>query len=157
MISGVMQKKLIRRTDERGFFVELIRNTDPFFLEGFAQLSHSFMRGGIVKAWHIHKTQVDWWYAVGGVIQAVLCDLRDGSPTYKKIDEFLLGKSGEDFILKIPAGVAHGCKILEGPADLIYITSVIYTREEEGRIPYNDPDIGYDWVQGIPITNMKIT
>ena len=61
-IEGVEIKELVTHPDERGYFREVIRKTDPFFEEGFAQLSHSLMHPGSAKAWHIHKTQVDWWY-----------------------------------------------------------------------------------------------
>jgi len=158
MISGVIIKELVRHPDERGFFEEMIRKTDDFFSEGFGQVSHSFMVSGVVKAWHIHKTQVDWWYVVSGVVKAVLYDLRESSKTFKQLNEFILGKEGDpNKILKIPTGVAHGLKVLEGPADLVYVTSSPYSKDEEGRIPYDDLDIGYDWVQGMPITNKNIT
>jgi dTDP-4-dehydrorhamnose 3,5-epimerase len=158
MISGVMIKKLVRHPDERGYFEELIRKTDDFFAEGFGQVSHSHMLAGVVKAWHIHKTQVDWWYVVRGVIKVALYDTREHSETHKELNEFTIGsKEGQNKIIKVPAGVAHGLKVMEGPADLVYVTSGIYVKDEEGRIPYDDPDIGYDWVQGMPITNKNIT
>ena len=157
MINGVTTKPLVRHPDERGFFEELIRASDPFFKEGFGQLSHSYMLEGVVKAWHVHKTQVDWWYVMKGTVQVVLYDTRQSSETYNKIQEFVAGEEGEPVIIKIPAGVAHGCKVLKGPADLVYVTSGEYSKTEEGRILYNDPAIGYDWVQGKPITNKNIT
>lgn len=158
MIDGVMVKDLVRHPDERGFFEEMIRMTDTFFTEGFGQLSHSYMLPGVVKAWHIHKTQVDWWYVVRGTIKLALYDTREKSQTYQELDEFALGASeGKNKIIRIPPGVAHGLKVTEGPADLVYVTSGMYSKDEEGRIPYNDPTIGYDWVQGVPITNKNIT
>jgi dTDP-4-dehydrorhamnose 3,5-epimerase len=157
MITGVMIKKLVRRPDERGYFEELIRKTDEFFAEGFGQLSHSFMVGGVVKAWHVHKTQIDWWFCATGKIKMAVYDLRESSPTYKELNEFILGDEPDNIIVKIPAGVAHGMKVLEGPCHFVYATSRTYDPAEEGRVQYNDPDIGYDWVQGMPITNKNIT
>jgi dTDP-4-dehydrorhamnose 3,5-epimerase len=157
MINGVMIKELIRHPDERGYFEEIIRKSDPFFSEGFAQLSRSHMVDGVVKAWHIHKTQIDWWYAATGIIKSVLYDSRPNSPTYKQLDEYIMGEGQKSIVLKIPAGIAHGLKVLQGPADLIYVTSGIYSKEEEGRIQYTDLGIGYDWVQGKAISNTKIT
>ncbi|MBI3342966.1 dTDP-4-dehydrorhamnose 3,5-epimerase family protein [Candidatus Gottesmanbacteria bacterium] len=157
MIDGVRTKDMVRHPDERGFFVELIRVSDPIFAEGFGQLSRSSMITGVVKAWHVHKTQVDWWYVVKGRVKVALYDTRAGGVTYKELNEFILGEEGQDIILKIPAGVAHGLKVIKGPAELVYVTSGIYSKEEEGRIPYDDADIGYDWVQGMEITNKNIT
>lgn len=158
MINGVVVKELQRYPDERGFFEEIIRVTDDFFSEGFGQVSHSSMHAGVVKAWHIHKTQIDWWYVVRGVVKAVMYDHRPDSSTYKTLLEVTLGDPGTpNKVIKIPFGVAHGLKVLEGPADLVYVTSGTYSKDEEGRIPYDDPSIAYDWVQGTPITNKNIT
>lgn len=157
MIDGVMVKQLVRHPDERGYFEEIIRNTDDFFAEGFGQLSHSYMVEGVVKAWHLHTTQIDWWFCVTGKIKAALYDTREGSPTKGETDEFMLGDVPNNIVLKIPAGVAHGMKVLEGPCHFVYATSKTYTPAEEGRIQYDDTKIGYDWVQGKPITNTKIT
>lgn len=158
MIDGVLIKDLVRYPDERGFFEEIIRASDEFFKEGFGQMSRSFMRTGVVKAWHIHKTQIDWWYCIDGMIKVALYDNRSDSKTYRQLDEFIVGKSEEaNKVIKIPPGVAHGLKVLKGPANLVYVTSSMYSKDEEGRISYNDPDIGYDWVAGMLITNKKIT
>jgi dTDP-4-dehydrorhamnose 3,5-epimerase len=51
-------------------------------------------------------------------------------------------------VLKIPPGVAHGCKAIGGTSHLIYVTSSVYNTNEEGRIPHDDPEIGYDWLAG---------
>lgn len=157
MISGVMVKELVRHPDERGYFEELIRKTDDFFSEGFGQLSHSYMVQDVVKAWHVHKTQTDWWFCATGKIKMAVYDMRKNSPTYKEMNEYILGDEPDNIIVKIPAGVAHGMKVLEGPCHFIYVTSGIYSKDEEGRIPYDDPSIGYDWIQGVPITNKNIT
>jgi dTDP-4-dehydrorhamnose 3,5-epimerase len=145
MIKGVVVKKLEKHIDERGFFEELIRVTDEFFKEGFGQLSHAVRHEGMVVAWHYHPTQVDWWYVSRGKLKLALYDLREDSPTKGEIQEFLMGEGEESIVLKIPAMVAHGLKVLKGPAELFYITSKIYNPEEEGRISPDDPKIGYDW------------
>src|SRR6476661_1485728 len=90
-IEGVEIKDLVTHPDERGFFREIIRSTDPFFEEGFGQLSHSLMYTGAAKAWHIHKVQVDWWYVPIGVLKVALHDTRPGSRTHREIMQFLMG------------------------------------------------------------------
>lgn len=145
LINQVEVKKLKRHKDDRGFFEEIIRVTDDFFKEGFGQLSHSYMHQGVIKAWHVHKTQIDWWYLARGTIWAALYDMREKSKTYRMINEFLLEKDGENIVLKIPARVAHGLKVVKGPAELFYVTSKTYNPEEEGRISHDEKSIGYDW------------
>ena len=151
LIEGVKIKELVRNKDERGFFEELIRVSDEFFSEGFGQLSHSFMYPQVIKAWHIHKTQIDWWYVAKGDLHVGLYDTRQNSPTYKLLNEFLLGEHGQNIVLKIPPGVAHGCKVIGGQSELFYVTSSVYNTDEEGRIPPDDKNIGYDWVNIPPL------
>lgn len=148
MIHGVQIKSLTTHSDERGFFREIIRKTDTFFEEGFGQFSHSMMYPGVAKAWHIHKTQVDWWYVPIGNLKVVLHDLREGSATKGETLEIFLGENYPAQVLKIPPGVAHGCKVIGGVTHLFYITSKTYDPDEEGRIAYDDVDIGYDWLAG---------
>ena len=151
MIEGVEIKELRTHPDERGFFREVIRVTDGFFGEGFAQLSHSYMFPGVAKAWHVHKTQVDWWYVPVGALKLALYDTREDSPTHGRRQEIYLGEQYPAQVVKIPPGVAHGCRAL-APTHLLYVTSHTYDPTEEGRIPHDDPSIGYDWTAGPPIT-----
>ena len=148
MIAGVAIKKLVTHPDDRGYFRELIRGTDGFFSEGFGQWSVSMMVSGVIKAWHIHREQTDWWYVASGTLKVALHDTRPESPTFRETNEFLMGDDQEPAILKIPPGVAHGCKCLNDRSTLFYITSKTYNPDDEGRIPHDDPAIGYDWIAG---------
>lgn len=107
---------------------------------------------GAVKAWHIHKTQIDWWYVHCGVLKVALHDLRESSKSRGKTMEMLMGDNQESAIVKIPPGVAHGCKCLSGPVDLFYVTSNVYDPSDEGRIAHDDKRIGYDWTSPTRIT-----
>ena len=114
------------------------------------------MYSGTIKAWHVHQIQTDWWYVPVGVIKAVLVDLRvEGYDMNDwqslrhypvkadRIQEYLLGDNQPAQVLRIPPGVAHGLKVLQGPAHLFYVTSHVYNPEDEGRIPFDA--LGYDW------------
>jgi dTDP-4-dehydrorhamnose 3,5-epimerase len=151
LIHDVSIKELVRHKDERGYFEEIIRVNDDFFKEGFAQLSHSVMYPGVIKAWHIHKTQIDWWYIDHGTLKVALYDKRDDSPTRGVLNEFYLGENGDNLVLRIPPGVAHGCRVMGDTAELVYITSGVYNPDEEGRIAHDDQEIGYDWLKMPPI------
>ena len=106
------------------------------------------MYPGTAKAWHIHHRQTDWWYVIGA-IKVALYDMREGSPTRGKLMEFMMGDS-EVTCLRIPPGVAHGCRAME-LSHILYVTSNVYSPDEEGRIAHDDPEIGYDWTAGPPI------
>jgi len=148
VIEGVEIKELTTHADERGFFREIIRETDPFF-ERFGQWSHSLMYAGTAKAWHHHARQTDWWYVIG-TLKVALHDLREGSPTRGETMEFLLGDRFARCV-KIPPGVAHGCRALE-LSHLLYVTSSVYDPSDEGRIAHDDPALGYDWTAFPKIT-----
>jgi dTDP-4-dehydrorhamnose 3,5-epimerase len=148
MLQGVEIKELATHADSRGFFREIIRVTDNFFDEGFGQWSHSLMYPGVAKAWHIHREQTDWWYVVGGPLKVALYDARLESPTYGQMMELFMGDNFPARVLKIPPGVAHGCKAIGSAAHLFYITSHTYNAADEGRIPHDEPAIGYDWTAG---------
>jgi len=148
VIEGVEIKELTTHADERGFFREIIRETDPFF-ERFGQWSHSLMYAGTAKAWHHHARQTDWWYVIG-TLKVALHDLREGSPSRGETMEFLLGDRFARCV-KIPPGVAHGCRALE-LSHLLYVTSSVYDPSDEGRIAHDDPALGYDWTAFPKIT-----
>ncbi len=152
-VDGVIVKDLPRFPDERGFFQEIIRASDPFFAPGFAQFSWCRRKDGTITAWHLHPRQWDWWFVPHGVMKAVLHDLRVDSPTQGNTFEIYLGENNSEKVLAIPPGVAHGYKVTQGPMELFYVTSREYNwthpappEGEEGRIPHDDPGIGYDWL-----------
>jgi dTDP-4-dehydrorhamnose 3,5-epimerase len=145
MIEGVQVKELVGHADDRQVFREVIRVSDTFFAEGFGQLSYALMHPGTAKAWHVHRTQVDWWYVPSGALRLALFDTRTSSPTHRELQEILLGPEYGHKVVRIPPGVAHGCRVLGGPTQLFYVTSREYDPAEEGRIPHDDPTIGYDW------------
>ncbi len=150
MIEGVEVIKLTTHADERGFFREVLRLDN---IEKFGQWSHSSSFTGTIKAWHIHQVQTDWFYCPIGFMKVVLCDMRHTPwpnlpvPEYLirvlKFDEYLLGDNQPAQVLCIPPGVAHGLKVLQGPAHLFYVTSHSYNPDDEGRIPFDA--LGYDW------------
>ncbi len=148
MLQGIIFKELKTFPDDRGFFREIIRCTDDFFKEGFGQLSHSLMFDNVIKAWHYHEIQTDWWYVASGVIRVGLCDMREDGPTHKETMDFLMGDLQAARVIKIPPGVAHGCKTVQGPVHLFYITSHVYDPTDEYRIPHDDPGIDFDWLKG---------
>jgi dTDP-4-dehydrorhamnose 3,5-epimerase len=141
-LEGVEIKDLVTHPDERGFFREIIREDDAFF-DHFGQWSHSLMYPGTAKAWHLHKRQTDWWYCIGS-LKVALHDLREGSKTRGQTMTFLMGDRVGSTCLKIPPGIAHGCRALE-LSHLLYVTSNVYNPADEGRLPHDDPSIGFDW------------
>ena len=148
MIEGVEIKELTIHPDDRGMLAEVVKATDAFASpHPFGQISHTVTYPGVVKAFHWHRRQTDYWYCVVGNIRAGLVDLRAGSPTEGEKMAVYLGEWGRS-VLKIPAGVAHGYQVLgHEPAHLIYYTTEPYDPRapDEERTAWDDPTIGFDW------------
>ena len=113
------------------------------------------MSHNVVKAWHYHHVQFDWWYVGIGVVETVLYDNRPESSTYRSKLRFLMGDAYasthqfEDPIhtvcVRIPPGVLHGLRVLSDEAHLFYVTSETYNPNEEGRFRFDSPLVPHEW------------
>jgi len=110
-----------------------------------SQVSAALNYPGAIKAFHYHLHQTDCWTPVKGLMQVALVDLRRGSPTFGWRNTLYVGALRPWQIL-IPPGVTHGYKVIGGQeALLVYMTDKFYNPQDEGRIPYDNPFIHYDW------------
>ena len=148
LINGVQVTPFEIWPDDRGYFLEvarLARDLGDDFPQKTTQVSAALNYPGIIKAFHFHRIQTDFWVPAGGVLQVALVDLRCNSNTYGTKNTLYVGTL-RPWQLLIPPGVAHGYKVIGKQSSvLIYVTNRIYTPEDEGRIPYNNTDINYDW------------
>ena len=80
-----------------------------------------------------------------GDVKLGLFDLREDSASYRKLMEILMGETLGRKVVKIPPGIAHGYRIINGPMHIIYVTDREYDPSDDLRIPHDDPGIGYDW------------
>lgn len=159
-IHDVRVKTFVKHADQRGFFIEQLKRGDrdddghPFIDDPpFAQMSRSlvYARGGnppeLIKAFHWHKRQWDYWDIVVGNARVVLVDLRPDSPTCGTIQTLFLGENSPRMVA-IPPLVAHGYQCL-GMQDvhLVYYVTEPYNPADpdEGRIAWDDRRIGFDW------------
>lgn len=152
LISGVRVEPMTLHTDDRGFFAELARlGAKGMAAEMIAgggkqiQISTTLTYPGTIKAIHYHYHQTDLWAPIAGMLQVFLCDMRRKSPTFGLINTLYIGLL-RPWELLIPPGVGHGYKVLgTQPGQLVYVTDRYYNPEDEGRIAYDHPNIGYDW------------
>lgn len=148
LIEGVRIEPVALWPDDRGYFLEVQRlgqGLAAAFPTSSTQISAAYNYPGSIKAFHYHLRQTDCWAPVVGLLQVALADLRVGSPTYGARNTMYIGALRPWQIL-IPPGVAHGYKVIGSvPAVLVYLTDRFYDPQDEGRIPYNDPHIQYDW------------
>lgn len=159
-LQDVMVKPLLVHVDQRGYFTEQLKRGDlsddgrPFTPnQPFAQMSRtlSYARGGnppeLIKAFHWHEKQWDYWDVVSGDARIVLVDLREESATAGAIQVVFAGEHAPK-VVAIPPRVAHGYQVLSmKDVTLCYYVTEPYDPDnpDEGRIPYDDPRIGFDW------------
>lgn len=151
LIDGVQIEPLQIYPDDRGFFTELARlgkglatNMVPDAVHKI-QVSLTLTYPGTIKAIHYHSEQTDLWAPISGMVQVFLYDLRRHSKTFGAINTIFAGRF-QPWEILIPPGVAHGYKALGvEPIQLVYFTDRHYNPADELRLPYNHPDIAYDW------------
>lgn len=148
LIAGVAAQPFPIYPDDRGYFLEVQRigrGLIANFLSETTQISAAINFPGTIKAFHYHLHQTDCWTPVKGMFQVALADLRLDSPTFGQRNTLYVGGLRPWHVL-IPPGVAHGYKVIGGDeALLVYLTDRFYNPKDEGRIPFDDPSIGYDW------------
>ena len=146
MIHGVTVKDLKLIADERGFLMEILRSDDPLF-QRFGQAYVTSAYPGVVKAWHYHTRQTDYFCVLAGMAKVVLYDARQDSPTHGEISEFYLGEQARR-LLVIPPLVYHGFKnIGEGLCLLLNLPTETYDYaqpDEYRAVPHGGP-VPYDW------------
>ncbi|MBN1505088.1 MAG: dTDP-4-dehydrorhamnose 3,5-epimerase family protein [Candidatus Eisenbacteria bacterium] len=146
MIDGVKTKQLRVIPDERGYLMEMLRSDDPLFRK-FGQVYVSVAYPGVVKGWHYHKNQTDYFTIVKGMMKVVLYDLRKDSPTFGELNEFFMGELNP-MLLVIPPFVAHGMKAIgTEPGYLVNCTTEPYEYKspDEFRITPHSGEIPYNW------------
>lgn len=148
LIEGVRVRAYALWPDDRGYFLEVHRMAQGLaqdFPAATTQISAALSYPGTIKAFHVHRYQTDLWVPAQGMFQIVLVDLRPGSPTFG-VKNTLYAGALRPWQVLIPPGVGHGYKIIgESSGMLVYVTDRFYNPDDEGRIPYDDASIQYDW------------
>jgi dTDP-4-dehydrorhamnose 3,5-epimerase len=146
--------------DARGFFLESYNErvmADLGIREHFVQDNHSYSTRNVVRGLHyqIQHPQGKLIRVITGEILDVVVDLRKSSRTFGKWGAVRL--SGENKrMLWIPAGYAHGFRVVSDSAHVLYKATDFYTPESERTLAWNDPDLKVDWqLDGDPTVSGK--
>lgn len=136
--------------DSRGFFFEAF-NHKPFAEAGitanFVQDNQSKSSYGVIRGLHYQlnpHAQAKLVRVLEGRILDVAVDMRKGSPTYGQHFSIELSDQNKAQLF-IPPGFAHGFSVLSQTATVLYKCDAYYSKESEGGICYNDPQIGINW------------
>lgn len=155
-ISGLYVVEPAVYGDARGYFMETYNRGD-FHRAGltmeFVQDNESSSVRGVLRGMHfqIKYPQGKLVRVTKGEVYDVAVDIRPGSATYKQWEGAYLSAENKRQ-LYIPPGFAHGFLVISETAEFCYKCSEFYHPEDEGRLKWNDPELGIDW----PAEGMEI-
>ena len=136
--------------DDRGYFFESY-NEETFRRQGidirFVQDNQSHSRYGVIRGLHYQldpHAQTKLVRVIQGRVLDVAVDIRKGSPTFGKYMAIELSAENKLQFL-IPRGFAHGFSVLSETADLAYKCDGLYSKDSEGGIRYDTPELNIDW------------
>lgn len=148
-IDGVVVKDLVVHPDDRGRLFEVLRADEPMFSR-FGQAYVTTTYPGVVKAWHRHQRQDDYFCCLVGMIKLVIHDGRPGSPTAGQTQEIWLGEHRLRLVI-VPRGTWHGWTcVSEKEAMILNLVTEPYNRQDpdEQRLPpHHNGVIDYDWAR----------
>ena len=146
--------------DERGFFFESYNRrlmAEVGIVEEFVQDNHSCSSRNVLRGLHyqLKHPQGKLVRVAEGEILDVAVDMRRSSPTFGRWEAVRL--SGENKrTLWIPAGFAHGFRVLSEKAHVLYKATDFYSPEHERTLAWNDPELKINWeLDGEPIVSAK--
>jgi len=108
---------------------------------GGGQINVSTQHPGVVKAWHRHQKQTDFWVAIGGHLKVGVWREDDGACWHAVIGD------RRPAIVVIPPSLWHGAATVgPDPATLLYYVNEVFDPEhpDEERRPH-DALAGFPW------------
>ena len=160
--------------DSRGYFFESFSQREfeeKVRKINFVQDNESMSSYGVMRGLHFQAppfTQSKLVRCVKGAVLDVAVDIRKGSPTYGQhvacllcghdeegkaiaakhkafFNHLPLRETGEGLQFFVPRGFAHGFAVLSETAVFQYKCDEFYHANDEGRLAWNDPEIGIEW------------
>jgi dTDP-4-dehydrorhamnose 3,5-epimerase len=144
--------------DARGFFKETFSRNKyaaAGMTDDWVQDSVSRSRRNVIRGMHIDARMAKLVQALKGTIFDVIVDMREGSPTYKRWEGFVLSDDNHRQ-LYVPAGFAHGFLAQSDDVIVMYKMSAHYDPAYESGVRWNEPSIGIAWpLDGEPLISPK--
>ncbi len=130
----------------------LLPNGLYFKHDKFSTSKHNVLRG-------IHGDRKSWKLVscVYGEIQQVVVDLRQGSPTYRKWQDFAINHN-DPLLVLIPPNMGNAYFVKSDQA--VYHYKLAYTgdyidADQQFSVSWNDESIGIQWLTDSPILSTR--
>ena len=145
-------------SDERGFFRELFHKDELEKITGSkfdgVQMNHSRSKPGVIRGIHAEERNKIIYPVCGQVFIAVV-DIRLDSPTFAKVETFLVGDDNR-IGLFIPKGLANSlCVTGDTIVDYIYLVDAYWDGSDTRAIAWDDPDLNINWPVKNPIISER--
>ena len=148
-MKGVLVVPLRRHDDERGWFMELRR--ESVLPDRTVQTNISFSRAGTVRGLHFHaRGQSDLFVCVSGMIRVVALDRETGETFAEDV--------GDDnpAAVWVPGHHAHGFEALTDALVLYHVTREYDPDDpDEHGIPWDDARVRHLWSTASPILSAR--
>jgi dTDP-4-dehydrorhamnose 3,5-epimerase len=146
-IDGIVVLPLKQIEDERGAVLHMIRSDSSFFSK-FGEIYFSVVTTDVIKAWKRHRAMTQHFAVPMGRIHLVLFDDRTDSSSKGQVEEIILGRPDQYYLICIPPMIWYGFKgISEMPALLANCSDMPHNPNESEQLPVSTDYISYDWGQ----------
>ena len=151
MIAGVVRIPLRRFEDERGWVVEIRR--ESMLPKPTAQTNVTFSRRGVIRGLHYHERgQDDLWACLEGTARVVVLDRETGEAFTEDIGD------SNPVALYIPGHLAHGFEALTDVLFCYHVTEEYDPADpDEHEIRWDDPRVKHLWRTQSPILSKRDT
>jgi len=149
VIDGLLRVPLRRFEDERGWFVELRR--ESALPRATRQTNLSFSRRRVIRGLHYHERgQDDLFACIQGMARVVVLDRSSGEAYTEDIGD------ENPVALYIPGRHAHGFEALTDLLFLYHVTEEYDPADpDEHEIPWDDPRVKHLWSTTSPILSER--
>jgi dTDP-4-dehydrorhamnose 3,5-epimerase len=149
VIEGLLRLPLRRVEDERGWFLELRR--ESLLPRPTVQTNVSFSRRGVIRGLHHHERgQDDVFVCLQGTARVVVLDRHTGETYTEDIGD------DNQVALYVPGHHAHGFEAL---TDLLFVYHVTQEYDpadpDEHGMPWDDPRVRHLWSTRTPILSAR--
>jgi dTDP-4-dehydrorhamnose 3,5-epimerase len=148
-VDGVLRLPLERFEDERGWFVQIRRDSD--LPKPTVQTNLSYSRKGVIRGLHYHERgQDDLFVCVQGTARVIVLDRESGATFTEDIGE------ENPVAIYVPGRHAHGFEALTDVLFCYHVTEEYDAGDpDEHGIPWNDPRVAHLWSTTTPILSPR--
>ena len=148
MVEGIVRFPLRRFEDERGWVMEIRRETA--LPKPTRQTNVSFSRAGVIRGLHHHERQDDLFCCLRGTARVVVLDRQTGETFTEDIGD------ENPVAIYVPGTCAHGYEALTDCLFLYHVTEEYDPADpDEHGVPWDDPRVVDLWSTRSPILSAR--